>query len=77
MSNLFTAVSVEQQEIVSGGVIVPSLTSALSGQFSKLSFGAANSLIVTKDGSQTTGLIAYDSIFNSATRNDNVILFNA
>jgi hypothetical protein len=65
MSNLFTAVSVEQQEIVSGGLVVPNIQIGESAQFAGARLLYQSTTVANGAGAGTTTNYDYTTV-NSA-----------
>ncbi|MTJ49591.1 CTB family bacteriocin [Dolichospermum sp. UHCC 0259] len=63
MSNLFTEVSIEQQAIVSGGLVGQSNSGSI---FQKLNLAIGSRSISTKDGSTTDNLLLVDQTNNGS-----------
>jgi hypothetical protein len=63
MSNLFTAVSVEQQEIVTGGLIGQSNSGSI---YQKLGFAIGSGSTSTEEGSTTDNLLMVDQTSNGS-----------
>ncbi|MBS9392819.1 MAG: hypothetical protein HEQ29_06585 [Dolichospermum sp. LBC05a] len=68
MSNLFTAVSVEQQEMVAGGVIANIIAGTENLLYSANQFTLQNNASVGPNGANATTGIADTSITSSAVR---------
>ncbi|MBO1056920.1 MAG: hypothetical protein HEQ27_10530 [Dolichospermum sp. JUN01] len=71
MSTLFTAVSVEQQAIVTGGVLLaPTIDSSQSGTFNASRWITGNGLKIGPGGIDSVGVATFENIYSNGQRRD-------
>jgi hypothetical protein len=71
MSTLFTAVSVEQEAIVTGGALLaPTIDSSQSGTYNASRYIMGNGLEIGHGGVKSVGIATFENIYSHGQRRD-------